>query len=216
LTAAIIEHCKPRSIVAIDPSEGFIARARANVKDDRATFAVGDAQDLRIANSSRDVAASALVLNFVADRGKALAEMARSLRPGGKLGFYVWDYPGGGIQFMRAFWQAATALDSSAENLTEDRRFPFCTAEALSELAREAGLERVCSTALTVPTRFENFADFWEPFTLGAGPAPGYCLSLDPAARQRLKEKLESTLPRDSDGSISLAARAWGIKATVG
>lgn len=216
LTAAIVARCKPQSIIAIDPSEGFIAQARENVEDDRATFAVGDAQDVRVADSSRDVAASGLVLNFVADRGKALAEMARVLRPGGKLGFYVWDYPGGGIQFMRAFWQAATALDGGAETLTEDRRFPFCTAEALMDLVRQVGLKRVESTAFTIPTHFENFADFWEPFTLGAGPAPGYCLSLDPAARQRLKEKLDATLLRNSDGSIPLVARAWGIKATVG
>ncbi len=143
LTAAILARCTPRSIVAIDPSEGFIAQAQVNVEDDRATFAVGDAQDVRVADSSRDVAASGLVLNFVADRGKALAEMARVLRPGGELGFYVWDYPGGGIQFMRAFWQAATALDGGAETLTEVRRFPFCTAEALTDLVRQVGLKRV-------------------------------------------------------------------------
>ena len=79
----------------------------------------------------------------------------------------------------------------------------------------EAGLVRVDSWAIEVPTVFTDFDDFWRPFTLGAGPAPGYCASLDPEARQRLKEKLNGSLPRREDGSISLKARARAIKAVA-
>ena len=68
---------------------------------------------------------------------------------------------------------------------------------------------------IEVATVFKDFEDYWRPFTLGAGPAPGYCASLDPAARQRLKEKLQTDLPRREDGSIPLKARAWAIKAVV-
>jgi hypothetical protein len=66
-----------------------------------------------------------------------------------------------------------------------------------------------------VPTVFKDFDDYWRPFTLGAGPAPGYCTGLDPQARQRLKDKLEVALPRGADGSIHLNARAWAVKARV-
>ena len=101
-------------------------------------------------SATRDVAASALVLNFVADRDKALAEMKRAVRPGGRIGFYVWDYPGGGQQFVRAFWEAATQLDPEAAQFAEGRRFPYCTPEALHAMASEAGL---APTALsTLPT----------------------------------------------------------------
>ena len=62
---------------------------------------------------------------------------------------------------------------------------------------------------------FGDFDDYWRPFTLGAGPAPGYCTSLDPEARQRLKERLSDCLPRREDGSIHLNARAWAVKALV-
>ena len=95
---------------------------------------------MAVETASRDVVASALVLNFVPDRPKALAEMKRVVRPGGTIGFYVWDYPGGGVEFMRAFWTAATALDPAARELTEDRRFPFCTPDGLTDLVRGAGL----------------------------------------------------------------------------
>lgn len=216
LTAAILAQCSPKSLISIDSSEGFVAKARASAPDGRARFQVGDAQALDVESGSRDVVVSALVLNFVPDRKKALAEMKRVARVGARVGFYVWDYPGGGVEFMRAFWNAATALDSGALELTEDRRFPFCTPEALSDLARGAGLTSVECAPVETPTIFRDFEDYWQPFTLGAGPAPGYCMSLDPEARQRLKEKLRTSLPRREDGSIPMKARAWALKAVFG
>jgi len=215
LSAAIIARCNPKSLISIDPSEGFVATARAMVPDRRAEFQVGDAQALALETASRDVIASALMLNFVPDKEKALAEMKRVARAGGTVGFYVWDYPGDGVEFMRAFWEAATALDPRARDLGEDSRFPFCTPDGLADLMRGAGLTRVDCTAIETPTVFRDFEDYWHPFTLGAGPAPGSCVSLDSEARQRLKEKLHDNLPRGEDGSIPLKARAWALKAAV-
>ncbi len=83
----------------------------------------------------------------------------------------------------------------------------------LADLAANAGLSSVVHTAIEVPTVFKDFDDYWRPFTLGAGPAPGYCASLAPDARERLKEKLHEALPRAEDGSIPLKARAWAIRA---
>ncbi len=215
LSAAILAQCNPRSLMAIDPSEGFVATARAALADPRVECAVGDAQALTLENATRDVVVSALMLNFVPDKLKALGEMKRVSRPGGTVAFYVWDYPGHGVAFIEAFWSAAAALDPAAQELSEDRRFPFCTPEGLEGLVREAGLAQVDCAPIEVPTAFRDFDDFWTPFTLGAGPAPGYCTSLDPGARQRLKEALSASLPRGEDGSIPLKARAWAIKAAV-
>jgi len=213
LSAAILDRCAPRSLVSIDASEGFVARARQNVPDGRVTFEVGDAQALARSDASVDVAVSALVLNFIPDRPKALAEMRRVVRPRGTIAFYVWDYPGGGVEFMRAFWNAATRLDPAAADLTEDKRFPFCTPAALMELASGAGLRSPACSPIEVPTIFEGFDDFWDPFTLGTGPAPGYCMSLSPPARTRLREELERTLRRERDGAIAMKARAWAVRA---
>jgi SAM-dependent methyltransferase len=215
LSAAILDRCKPKSLISIDPSDGFLNKARANVPDERVVFQVGDAEALALETASRDAVVSALVLNFVPDREKALAEMKRVVRVGGTVAFYVWDYPGGGVEFMRAFWNAATALDPSARDLTEDGRFPFCTPEGLMGLAGSAGIGSAEWTAIEVPTVFADFDDYWRPFTLGAGPAPGYYTSLDPDARQRLREKLHDSLPRRADGAIPLKARAWAIKAVI-
>lgn len=211
LSTAILDRSNPRSLISIDPSEGFLERARASAADGRVQFKVGDAQALPVDTGSKDMIVSGLVLNFVPDKEKALAEMQRVARSGATVAFYVWDYPGGGVEFVRAFWTAATALDPNAKDLTEDRRFPFCTADGLTSLAKSAGLTAVDCIQIEVPTLFKDFEDYWHPFTLGAGPAPGYCLSLDPHTRQRLKEKLYGSLPRSADGAIPLKARAWAV-----
>ena len=215
LSAAIMSRCDPKSLVAIDPSEGFLAKARANVPDQRADFRKGDAQALDVETASRDAAVSALTLNFVPDRAKALAEMKRVTRPGGTVAFYVWDYPSGGLEFLRAFWTHAAALDPKGVELAEARRFPFCTPDGLTALAREAGLTGVVCSALDTPTIFPDFDDYWRPFTQGAGPAPGYVASLSEDASKRLRDRLEANLPREVDGSIGMKARAWAVRAKV-
>jgi hypothetical protein len=141
--------------------------------------------------------------------------MKRVARSGAMIAFYVWDYPGGGVEFMRAFWTAATALDPNAQDLGEGRRFPFCTPDRLISLAVTAGLKSVDYTQIEVPTVFRDLEDYWYPFTLGAGPAPGYCMSLQPQARQRLKEQLDHALPRSENGSIPLKTRAWAVMGMV-
>src|SRR4030042_658485 len=111
LSSTILNRCNPRSLIGIEQSAGFVATAQRNVNDERARFEVGDAQKLPLDDQSRDIVASALVLNFVPDIPKALSEMKRVVRSSGTVAFYVWDYPGGGMGVMRAFWDAAIALD---------------------------------------------------------------------------------------------------------
>ena len=215
LTQTILARASPRSIVAIDQSADFVAHARAATSDEevRMRFDVADARKLPLPDASVDVAASALVLNFVPDRVAALRELARVVRPGGLLSFYVWDYPGGGMGFMNAFWKAAIALDPNAAELGEGRRFPFCTPEGLSALCAEAGLPPATVAPIEIETRFSSFEDLWLPFTLGAGPAPGYCVSLPEDKRAALKERLRRDV--GGDGPISFTARAWAVKATM-
>lgn len=215
LSEAILARCKPKRLTGIDPSHGFISRARRFGHNPRATFDIGDAEALPIASASFDVVVSGLVLNFVPDRLRALEEMKRTARPNGRVCFYVWDYPGGGVEFMSAFWTAATSLDPDAADLSEARRFPFCEPSALTELARAAGLASIECEAIEAPTVFRDFDDFWHPFTLGAGPAPGYCASLDPEKRAALRRALQERLPFGADGSIALKVKAWAISSTV-
>ncbi len=215
LTQTILARSSPRSIVAVDQSAGFVAHARAALSDAhvRMRFDVADAQKLPLEDASVEVAASALVINFVPDRVQALREMKRVVKPGGLVSFYVWDYPGGGMGFMNAFWKAAIALDPKAEELGEGRRFPFCNPDGLSALCAEAGWPAVTVAPIEIETRFGSFEDYWQPFTLGAGPAPGYCVSLPEDKREALKARLMDNV--GGAGPVSFTARAWAVKTQV-
>lgn len=213
LSAAIITRCEPAKVLGVDPSEGFVAQARVNVPDSRAEFRVGS--DIA-ALPPCDVAVSALVLNFVPDPVGALRDLGKIVGNGGTVAFYVWDYPGGGLEFVRWFWEAARALDPAAADLDEARRFAMCTRDELLGLAHRAGLVAPVVTAIESRSVFADFEDYWRPFTLGAGPAPGYCASLSEEARLRLKDRLGDILPRQPDGSISLGTRAWAVRMRAG
>ena len=122
LSATILAHGAPRSMLGLDPSEGFVAHAGQTISDDRARFRVGSAEALPCDDHTIDVVSSALVYNFIPDRPGALAEMVRVAKRGCVVSFYVWDYPGGGMGFIDAFWKAAVAEDADAEALVEGTR----------------------------------------------------------------------------------------------
>jgi SAM-dependent methyltransferase len=184
------------------------------VKDPRVDFAVADAAALPDPAETYDVAVSGLAINFVPEPSLAIEEMRRVVCSGGTVAIYLWDYAEG-MQLMRVFWDAARSLDAAAADLDEGRRFPICRPEPLRILFERAGLREVEVRAVDVPTRFTSFDDYWAPFEGGQGPAPGYLASLDRERRQKLKTTVESILPREPDGTITLTARAWGAKGTV-
>lgn len=211
LAATILAQSNPASVVGIEPSEGFLQLAATQIADARARFKRGDARKLPLADTSVDAAVSALMLNFVDDPKKVVAEMRRVVTPGGAVAVYLWDYAGA-MEFMRYFWDAATALDADAAALDEGNRFPICQEQPLADLFRSAGLENVETRAIDIPTDFSDFDDFWAPFLGGQGPAPTYCMALSKDDRERLRLRLREAVPAEADGSIRLKARAWGVR----
>lgn len=209
LSQAIVRRCDPADVLGVDPSHGFVEHARAHVPGAR--FEVGDAVDLPPPDASFDAVVCGLVLNFVPDPARAVAEMARVVRPGGVVGVYVWDYAQD-MQMLRRFWDAAAALDPGAAEPDEGRRFPIARPDALEELLCGAGLATVEGREIVVPTVFRDFDDYWSPFLGGQGPAPSYLEVLDEDARVALRERLRDTLPTGDDGSIALTARAWAVR----
>ena len=70
----------------------------------------------------------------------------------------------------------------------------------------------MATTALTVPTVFEDFEDYWQPFLGGQGPGPAYVASLGATDRKELRAALAKVLPTEPDGRILLTARAWAVR----
>ena len=211
VTAAVLEHAAPASVLGVDASAAFVAVASGQVTDPRARFSVGDAAALPVGDGGCDAVVSGLVLNFLPDRAAALLEWSRVLRPGGVLGLYVWDYAGG-MQFMRWLWDAAADLDPAVAELDEGRRFAFCRPGPLRALTGGAGFTDVEVDPVDVPTVFRDFDDLWTPFLGGTGPAPAYVSALDPESRERLRALLDQRLPRGEGGTIPLVARAWSVR----
>lgn len=213
LTSTILDRAEPASVEGVDPSEGYLKAARGRMDDERVIFHLGDALALPVPDRSVDAVVSGLVLNFVPDPSAAMIEAVRVARPGGTVAAYVWDYADG-MQLMRAFWDAAVALDPSAAALDEGARFPLCRPEALHALFSAAGLAEVEVRPVDVATPFRDFDDYWSPFLGGQGPAPGYAVSLTHERREALRKRLRSSLPIRVDGSIELTARAWAVRGT--
>lgn len=211
LTEVILDHGQPHAVNGIDASAGFVAYAKAHLDNLRVTFEVGDAQVLPFESASFDAGASGLVLNFVPQPQRAATEMARVVRPGGSVAAYVWDYAGK-MELIRHFWDAAVALDPSAREFDEGRRFPVCEPSPLAELFESAGLQAVEVRPIDVSTPFRDFDDYWSPFLGGQGPAPGYAMSLSPERHGALRERVRLDLPIAEDGSIPLMARAWAVR----
>ena len=214
LTQTILSVADPAEVIGIDQSADFVNHAREQVADARATFQVADAQNLPFADAEFDAAVSGLVLNFVPEPERALAEMARVVKPSGSVAVYLWDYAGE-MQLIRQFWDAAVALDPSARDLDEGVRFPLCQSDALAQLFRDADLADVAVRSIDVPTVFRDFEDYWTPFLGGQGPAPSYAMGLDEERRAALRERIRAALPMSADGSIHLTARAWAARGIV-
>ena len=213
LTAAIAEACAPSALMGVDPSEGFLKSAAANLGD-RVVLQRGSASSIPLPDRSVDVVVSGLALNFAPDVGAALSEMSRVAASRGTIAAYVWDYAGR-MDLMRHFWDAAVELDPGAAGLDEGLRFPLCRQDALVAAFRNAGLREVGSAAIDIATTFADFEDYWSPFLGGQGPAPAYAMSLPEDARSRLRERLRRRLPHQPDGSIPLVARAWAVRGSL-
>jgi trans-aconitate methyltransferase len=211
LTRAILDEPSPRSVVGCDRSPDYIAHARQQGADARASFVVADFSQLPRTPGGFDAIVSGLVLNFLPDALSALRDLTARGRSGTIVAAYVWDYAEG-MQLLRTFWDAAVELDSTARDVDEGRRFPLCAPGALRDLFEHAGLSAVEVEPIVVSTPLRGFADYWNPFLSGQGPAPGYVKSLSAERRQRLQAALRQRLPVAEDGAISLSARAWAVK----
>ncbi|MEZ5356926.1 MAG: class I SAM-dependent methyltransferase [Bryobacteraceae bacterium] len=215
LAIALAKRNPDCEIVGIDVSKQYVEYARSrNPFPQRATFSVGDAQHLDFAGGAFDDSLSLLVFNFIPDSAQALREVTRVTRPGGAVVAAVWDY-GAGMQMLRAFWDTAAAVDPTAGK-KDEAHMPLCHRGELANLWRQGGLDAVEEKALDIETPYASFADYWDPFLLGQGPAGAYVRSLDAGRRDRLRAELKGRLSvQREDAPITLTARAWAVRGRV-
>jgi SAM-dependent methyltransferase len=204
LTAELAMMVGAGSVAAVEPSEPFAAACRERVPGARVEIAPAEA--LPFADGTFDGALAQLVVNFMADPRAGVGEMRRVTRPGGTVAAAVWDYAGE-MTLVRAFWDAARALDPSAER-ADERHMAYCTPDGLGGLWTAAGLTGVGVGPVTVEAGYDGFADLWGPLEQGVGPAGAYTVALAPDARTALHDELRGRLGA-GDAPFRLTARAW-------
>ena len=201
-------------VVGIDPSAAFIEHARTRAAGQRVQFDVGDAQALPYEDASFDTCLALLVINHIPDPRRAASEMRRVTRAGGRTAAAVWDY-GEGMTLLRAFWDAAVALDPAAEP-HHQRHMPCCGSGQLSTLWAECDLREIEETALVIPMEFPSFDALWAPFLDAQGSGGSYAAGLPPNRQHELRERLRQELSvADPDRPISVQARAWAVRGST-
>jgi SAM-dependent methyltransferase len=203
LAAELVRRLGPGAVSAVDPSETFVAAARERYPGVNVRRAA--AEELPFEDGVFDVALAQLVVHFMADPVAGLRELARVTRKGGVVTACVWDH-GGGQGPLSVFWEAARELDADVD---DESQLAGAREGHLEELFRAAGLRDIEGATLSVQVEHPSFEDWWEPYTLGVGPAGGYVAGLDPERQARLQELCRERLPA---APFVLSARAWAAR----
>jgi SAM-dependent methyltransferase len=206
LTAELVRRLGPAAVSAVDPSEPFCAALRERHPGVSVQRAV--AEQLPFADRTFDAALAQLVVHFMDDPVAGLREMARVTRPNGIVAACVWDHAGGGGP-LSLFWEAANDLDPGVK---DESRLAGAREGQLAELFRTAGLADVEQAVLKAEVEHPSFEEWWEPFTLGVGPAGAYVARLDSERRGLLRELCRKRLPA---APFLVEARAWAARAVV-
>jgi SAM-dependent methyltransferase len=203
LTTELVRRVGPSSVSAVDPSEPFVTAAQERhpaVRVQRAS-----AELLPFEDDGFDVAMAQLVVHFMKDPVAGLREMGRVTRRDGVVAACVWDHEGGGGP-LSLFWDAARLLDPDVDG---EASLAGAREGDLAHLFRDAGLREVEDTVLTIHVEHPTFEDWWEPFTLGVGPAGDHVAGLDAELQVRLREQCRDMLPA---APFTVSARAWAAR----
>jgi SAM-dependent methyltransferase len=206
LTAELVRRLGPDAVSAVDPSEPFVAAAQQRhpgVSVQRAA-----AEHLPFEDQAFDAALAQLVVHFMADAVRGLREMARVTRKDGVVAACVWDHAGGQGP-LGVFWDAALELDPDTE---DESQLAGAREGHLAQLFRAGGLRRVEEGVLSVDVEHPSFEEWWEPFTLGVGPAGSYAAGLEARRQAQLRERCRELLPA---APFVVTARAWAARGLV-
>jgi SAM-dependent methyltransferase len=203
LTTELVERLGAANVAAVDPSESFVTAARE--RHPGVDVQESPAETLPFADGTFDAALAQLVVHFMADPVQGLTEMGRVARAGGVVAACVWDHAGKQTP-LAPFWQAVRELDPDEEG---EGSFAGAGEGQLTELFREAGLREIEETTLPIHVDHATFEEWWDPFTLGVGPAGAYLKKLDPEQQVELRERSRKQLP---EAPFTLSARAWAAR----
>lgn len=205
LTEVLAARLGAASVVGVDPSEPFVAAIRERLPD--ITVVQASAEALPFEDGSFDVTVAQLVVHFMTDPAAGAAELLRVTRPGGTIALNVWDFEGGRAPqstFLSALKSVVPEADDEIGRAGTRRG-------ALAALLEDAGCRDIDQTELAVTVTSPTFEDWWEPYTMGVGPAGAQLTALDPPRREAVRERCRALV---GEGPVESTATAWAAKGT--
>jgi len=209
-TQEIIAGASPSHVLGVDPSPGQIEFARSRFGVSAATFEIGNAMKLPVADGSFDVAAMALAISFVPDPAEAVVEMKRTVRKGGMVATYMWDFAGGGLP-LKPFRDVLKTLGVEIKMPSHPEA---AGRDALHTMWKSAELSEIETTVLHTDIAFRDFDDFWDSCS-ASGPPAVSLTAFTAAQRAELKERGRAIFRTAADGSIAYRSFANAVKGLV-
>ncbi|PJK15192.1 SAM-dependent methyltransferase [Lysobacteraceae bacterium NML07-0707] len=211
-TEQIQARMQPVQLAGIDPSAAQLDYARGRPQLEHATLLQGDAMALPFADNHFDVAVMPLVIFFVPDPARGIAEMARVVRTGGTVCAYAWDMYGGGFPY-------ALLADALREAGHPSPAPPSVTAsrpEVLQTLWQAADLTDIELRRFDAQRSFASFDAWWHIATLRSTTRERLA-QMDTATRSALQARLREQLGKftSADGQLHLSAHAYAIRGRI-
>jgi len=206
-TEEIIAKCQPASVSGLDPSPAQIEFAKARANLGAVNLQVADAQSLPFADASFDVGVMALVIAFIPDTEKAVAELARVVREGALVATYMWEFPGGVP--LTPIRRAADKLGLKGTDLPN---MEASTIPVMKNLWQNAGLTNVETNTFHMEVNYKDFEDFWQVSTQPLNPLGKMIQALPAELKAKLKEETHAQLPAQPDGRIVYGCFANAVK----
>jgi SAM-dependent methyltransferase len=206
LTGELVRRLGSAAVCSVDPSAQFVEAVRrryAGVSVQRAA-----AEALPFADRLFETSLAQLVVHFMSEPVIGLREMVRVTTLGGVVAACVWDH-GGGQGPLSLIWNTARELDPELE---DESALAGARRGHLAALFGTAGAHEIQQTVLSVEVEHQSFDEWWQPYTLGVGPAGRYVAQLRPRQQAKLRELCRERLPT---GPFVLPARAWAARGIV-
>jgi ubiquinone/menaquinone biosynthesis C-methylase UbiE len=203
LTAELVGRLGVENVAAVDPSEPFVTAVAERYPGVDVRQAGAD--ELPFPDDEYDAVLAQLVIHFLKDPVAGVTEMRRVTRPGGVVAACVWDH-GGHEGPLHKFWEAARQIDPMVD---DESRLPGVRQGQLGDYFRQAGLDEIKESSLTLAVEHRSFEEWWEPFTLGVGPAGTFVASLEPTYRARLREQCRKMV---FEFPFTVRGRAWAAR----
>ena len=176
LAAALLADVADATVVGIEPAEAYVAYSSARLRDERLRFEIGDALAIPFEDDGFDAALSLLILQELPDVPRAVREMRRVTRPGGRVAASQWDFADG-MPMLALFWDAVVEVvdsDAARRAAADCMVVDHPDEGALRRLWQDAGLVEIVTERHEIAMDFTAFDDYWSPFLSGVTPTSSF------------------------------------------